>query len=286
MSLRSSGRRLLRVTMLQYAPPFRSLPIDESGENMFPVGCLNIPILDPCCSNFMTATDSFLILLCALAELKVLLQKAKKITKREPSRQAPDGIGVKLLITSTALRANRNRHLGTVMLCSEASKPIQECFETSSFWLYRFPETSQIIANLTRETLAECEAEITNLLQHWQKDTSLARCRGGQGVWRYMKLVISQCYHGWRGPSLGKWRWIRKKTEYRRTIVQASEEGPRHHQHEDFSICPTSWWWHQLDYWWGLSLLTSLHYKLAPGPDGIHNCVYRCAGWFWFEVPL
>ena len=93
----------------------------------------------------MTTTDSLLILLCAFAESKVLLHKAKKITKREPSRQAPDGIGVKLLITSTALRANRNRHLGTVMLSSEASKPIQDCFETSSFDCIDFQRLAKLL---------------------------------------------------------------------------------------------------------------------------------------------
>ena len=42
---------------------------------------------------------------CALAEFKVLLHKAKNMTKRELSMQTPDCIGAKLLITSTALRA-------------------------------------------------------------------------------------------------------------------------------------------------------------------------------------
>ena len=59
------------------------------------------------------STDPF----CALADFKVLLHKAKKMTKRELSRQTPDCIGAKLLITSTALRAYRNRHLGTLMRC-------------------------------------------------------------------------------------------------------------------------------------------------------------------------
>ena len=40
-----------------------------------------------------------------LAEFKVLLHRAKRITKRGLSKQTPDCIGAKLLITSTALRA-------------------------------------------------------------------------------------------------------------------------------------------------------------------------------------
>ena len=51
----------------------------------------------------------------ALAEFKVLVEKAKKQTIRELSRKTPDSIGAKLLIASTALRAYRNRHLGTLM---------------------------------------------------------------------------------------------------------------------------------------------------------------------------
>ena len=99
----------------------------------------------------------------ALAEFKVLLEKAKKLTIRELSRKTPDGIGAKLLIASTALRASRNRHLGTLMRCCEARKPIEDCFDPISFECVDFQRLSQIIANLTRENLAEREAEITNL---------------------------------------------------------------------------------------------------------------------------
>ena len=51
----------------------------------------------------------------ALAEFKVLLEKAKKQTIRELSRKTLDSIGAKLLIASTTLRACRNKHLGTLM---------------------------------------------------------------------------------------------------------------------------------------------------------------------------
>ena len=43
MSLRTSGRRLLRVIMLQYASSSRKLPIDDTRANIFPAGCLHIP---------------------------------------------------------------------------------------------------------------------------------------------------------------------------------------------------------------------------------------------------
>ena len=100
---------------------------------------------------------------CALAEFKVLLHEAKKMTKLALSRQTPDCIGAKLLITSTVLRAYRNRHLGTLMRCCEAWKPVEDCFDTLSFECIDFQRLTQIIANLTRESLAEREAEITNL---------------------------------------------------------------------------------------------------------------------------
>ena len=99
----------------------------------------------------------------ALAEFKVLLEKAKKLTVRELSRKTPDSNRAKLLMASTALRAYRNRHLGTLMRCCEAWKPIEDCFGPMSFECVDFQRLSQIIANLTRENLAEREAGITNL---------------------------------------------------------------------------------------------------------------------------
>ena len=81
---------------------------------------------------------------CALAEFEVLLHKAKKITKRELSKHTPDCIGAKLLITSTALRAHRNRHLGTLMRCCEAWKLIEDCFDTLSFECIDFQRLCQI----------------------------------------------------------------------------------------------------------------------------------------------
>ena len=100
---------------------------------------------------------------CALAEFKVLLHKAKKITKRELSMQTPDCIGAKLLITSTALRAYQNRHLGTLMRCCEAWKHIEDCFDLLSFECIDFQRLSQIFASLTRENLEALEVEVSTL---------------------------------------------------------------------------------------------------------------------------
>ena len=155
--LRTSERKLFRVTMLQYASLSRNLLIEETRTNVFPVECPNIPFLVLSCGNFMTTTDSLLTHL--LAEFKVLLHKAKKMTKRELSRQTPDCIGAKLLITSTALRAYRNRQLGTLIRCCDAWKPIEDCFDTLSFECTDFQRLSHIFASLTRENLATRETE-------------------------------------------------------------------------------------------------------------------------------
>ena len=60
MLLRTFGRKLFRVTMLQYASSSRNLQIDDTRANVFPVGCPNIPFLILSCSNFMTTTVSLL----------------------------------------------------------------------------------------------------------------------------------------------------------------------------------------------------------------------------------
>ena len=106
---------------------------------------------------------------CALSEFKIPLHKAKKMTKRELSRQTPDCIGAKLLITSTAMRAYRDRHLGTLTRCCEAWKPIEGCFDTLSFECIDFQRLSHIFASLTRENLARSETEVSTLPSHKQK---------------------------------------------------------------------------------------------------------------------
>ena len=83
------------------------------------------------------------------------------MTQRELSRQTPDCIGTKLLITSTALRAYRNRQLGTLIRCCEAWKPIEDCFDIFSFEC--FQRLSHIFASHTRENLQAREDEVSTL---------------------------------------------------------------------------------------------------------------------------
>ena len=132
---------------------------------------------------------------CVLAEFKVLLHKTKKMTKRELSRQTPDCIGAKLLITSTALRAFRNRHLGTLMRCCEAWKPVEDCFDTFSFECIVFQRLSHIMASLTRENLEVREAEVSTL--SWTQ-TEKRHCSGQVQVWttclaQQETCAVSQC---------------------------------------------------------------------------------------------
>ena len=80
-----------------------------------------------------------------LPEFKVVLERAQKQTSRELSRKTPDSIGTKLFVACTALRAYRNTHLGTLMRCCEAWKPIENCFDTSSFECVDFPKSLRIL---------------------------------------------------------------------------------------------------------------------------------------------
>ena len=55
-------------------------------------------------------------------------------------------------------------HLGTLMHCCEAWEPVGKCFDPNSFECTDFHGLSQTIASLTRERLAQREADIGNFL--------------------------------------------------------------------------------------------------------------------------
>ena len=122
-----------RVITQQYASSFKSQQIEDTRLNVFPAGCPNIsfsvPFVQRLHDDHRFSTDPF----GALAEFKVLLEKAKRLTIRELSRKTLHSIGTELLIASTALRAYRNRHLGTLMRCCEAWKPTEDCFDPIFF---------------------------------------------------------------------------------------------------------------------------------------------------------
>ena len=196
--------------------------------------------------------------------------KNSKLTIRELSRKTPDSIGAKLLSASTALRACGNRHPGTLMRCSQAWKPVEDCFDPISFECVHFQRLSQIIANLTRENLAEPEAEITNLPgTQTEKDTASARCRGGQRAWRNKKPVLSP------------WKTKMNQEEDFVSIGEPfSKHAWTHHQHEDIlryveqALDDIRWTVDQAEF----DDVLALKKDSAPGPDGLPSGAYRCAG--------
>ena len=97
-----------------------------------------------------------------LADFKAVLEKARKRTLLELRRKTQGSLEAKLLNASTALRAYRNRHLGTLNHCCEAWEPVGKCFDQCSFEYTDFHGLSQIIESLTRDGIAEREGEICN----------------------------------------------------------------------------------------------------------------------------
>ena len=206
----------------------------------------------------------------ALAEFKAILERAKKQTVRELSRKTPDSTGAKLSIASPALRVYRNRHLVTLMHCCEAWKPIANCFDPISFECADFQRLSQIIANLTRENLAEREAEKTNLpWTQTEKDNALEAV-----------LCLSAVTDEEGHTSENEVESVRRLCEYLGSIFQARIEGPRHHQYEDIlryvQKAPD-------DIRWTIDRtefdeLIAMKKDSAPGPDGIPYGAHRCTG--------
>ena len=213
---------------------------------------------------------------------KLFLKQLRSRRFVNSSRKTPDSIGAKLLIASTALRADCSRHLGTLMRCCEAWKPVENCFDPISFECVDFQRLSQIIANLTRDNLAEREAEMTNLpWTQTEKDNALAGCRSGQRAWRNKKQVLSlsAVTHEEGHPLENEDELGRSLCEYWGTIFHARVEGPRHHQYEDIlrivQKAPD-------DIRWTIDKtefdeLTAKKKDSAPGPDGISYGAFRCA---------
>ena len=219
----------------------------------------------------------------ALADLKIILGKARRQTVRELSRETPDSLGAKLLTTSTALRAFTNRHLGTQMRCCEPWKPVGKCVDPISFECIDLHGLSQIIASLTRENLAQREAKIGNLSwRQAEKDSALAKCRLGLRAWRAKKPML--CLHAVTDedghPLENEDESGRKLCEYWGTIFQARVEGQRHYHFENIlqyvqkapddipgKLTETS-----------LTNWGATKKESAPGLDGISHRLYRCAG--------
>ena len=165
----------------------------------------------------------------------------------------------------------------------EAWEPVGKCFDSCFIECIDFHGLSQIIASLTRDNLAEREAENGNLpWTQTEKDNALAKCGLGLPAWRAEKPML--------GHALERRRWIRQKAMWilGYGFPQARAEGPRHHRHvpDDVRCVIVK---NDFD-----EIMASMK-ESAPGPDGtaltkgagrlvslILFCVYRtCAGgWY------
>ena len=143
--------------------------------------------------------------------------------------------------------------------------------------LFLFQRLSQIFASLTRET------EVSALPWTRTEKTLLwLDVKNGQRAWRNNKpvLTLNAITDEEGHPLENEDDSGRRLCEYWRTIFQARQEGPRHHQHDDIlrhvqqapdDIIRTV---DQTEF----DGLLALKKDSAPGPDGIPYGVYRCAG--------
>ena len=281
MSLRTWRSGPLRVTTRLHVWLFRKPTIRghqgkriPSWMSKHPVFCSILKRLD---DQHQYPVDPF----GALADFKTILEKAKRQTDRELSRKTPHSLGAKLLTASTVLRAYRNRHLGTFMRCCEEWEPVRKCFDPIFFECIDFHGLSQTIASLTRENLAEREAEMGNLpWTQTEKDNALAKCRLGLRAWRAKKPMV--CLHALLENEDESGRRL---CEHWSTIFQARAEGPRHHQYENIlryvqkATDDIRWESDRNEF----DELMATNKESAPGPDGIPYSFYRCAGGIGFE---
>ena len=164
-------------------------------------------------------------------------------------------------------------------------EPVGKCFDPISFECVDFQRLSQIIANLTREHLAEREAEITNLpWTQTEKDNALARCRVGHRAWcakipvLCLNVVTDEDGH----PLENEDESGRRHCECWGSIIQARVEGPRHHQYENILRYVQK---AQDDIRWTIDRTEfdehiALKKDSAPCPDGMPYGAYKCA-WDW-----
>ena len=218
----------------------------------------------------------------ALAEFKVILEKARKQTHQELLRNTPGSLGTKLLIASIALRACRNRRLGTLMRCCAAWETAGKCFDQCSFECIDFHGPSQIIAGLTRERIAEREAAIHNFPSTLrEKDNALAKCRLSLRAWSTKKPML--CLHAVTDED---GHLLEDEDEsgmrfctYWGKVFESRTEGERPHWYETILQYVQK---ASDDIQWEIDKrefdeMMATKKESAPGPDGIPCSIYRCA---------
>ena len=99
----------------------------------------------------MTTTDSLLTRSVRWLIFKILLHKAKRMTRRELSRQTPDCIGAKLFDHFWCFAClSKIDILGHSCDAVRLGKPIEDCFDTLSFECIDSQRLGHIFASLTR----------------------------------------------------------------------------------------------------------------------------------------
>ena len=157
----------------------------------------------------------------SLADFKIILEKARRQTVRELSRETPDSRGAKLLTASIALRA------------SERSCDVVRCgnpLENDSTQSPSNASTSKGLVKLLRASLGK------TLHLPWtqtEKDNAIAKCRLGLRAWRAKRLML--CLHAVTDedghPLENEDVSGRRLCDFGCTTFQAPiRKGPRHHQ--------------------------------------------------------
>ena len=161
--------------------------------NVFPVGCPNIPFLVLSCSKLHDdhrfSPDPFCV---RWLNLKSFYMKPRILESYRSKHLTASGQSKK--ITSTALRACRNRHLGTLMRCCEAWKTYWRLLWYIFLRVYWFPATQPDFCwAFLVKTLKAREAEVSTLpWTQTEKDIALTRCGKGQRAYLCWPSVLLQ----------------------------------------------------------------------------------------------
>ena len=153
-----------------------------------------------------------------------------------------------------------------------------KCLDQRSFECVDFHGLSQI----TREIIAEREAEIHNPPWQTEKDNALAKCRLSLRAWRTKKpmLCLHAVTHEDGRPRDGEDELGMRLCSTWGEIFGARAEGDQHHCHETIlgyvQKAPNDIQWeinkHEFDE------MIATKNESAPGPDGIPFSIDSCAG--------
>ena len=170
----------------------------------------------------------------------------------------------------------------------EAWEPVGKCFDPISFECIDFQGVSHIFACLTRENLAQREAEIRNL--SWRQTEKDNAFRNADLDFA-LGAPRNQCSAFMLLPMKTAIPWKTKMNqagdyEYWCAIFQARVEGQRHHHYENTLRYVQK---ARDDIRWEIDRnefdeLLDTKKESALGPDGIPYSLYRCAGGLGSQV--